>query len=307
MAPPTQRSDLCFPFAHSLSPCVSVSTMCEVPCCRLDFRRTSLYLVSVHGTLYHFSPPEKIWCTSMQINGMLHSDHFVIKTSPLANVHRAQKLGRWRNIFSLNQEKRPSLFIINTLRLYLLSRSLHSDAGPKGREAQASLSRASADCMHGPASVQWANRFPCSTSLGQSLDWKIGKLPLGWQTPFLGRSLSQISSQLRASQFRSVFMERGGAGVGRQYNLCNTSKGDPGTSRRRSVVSHVPLFVRVCLRRGLSVCGGVLTGRIRSPWHRAWHISALNQCWLLWSLLLERASNGSAWGNDLSKHQYPHL
>lgn len=76
---PTQRSDLSFSFTHSFSTCVSVSTMCQVPCCRLDFRKNSLHLMSVHGTLYHFSPPEQIWCTSTQINGMFHSDHLAIK------------------------------------------------------------------------------------------------------------------------------------------------------------------------------------------------------------------------------------
>lgn len=99
MAPPTQRSNLSFLCTHSFSTCVSVSTMCQVPCYRLVFRNTSLYLVSVHGTLYHFSPPEQIWCTSMQTNGMFHSDHLVIRTRLPANVHRAQKLERWRNIF----------------------------------------------------------------------------------------------------------------------------------------------------------------------------------------------------------------
>lgn len=44
---PTQRSDLTLPFTHSLSIYVSVPTMCEVSCCRLDFRKTSLYLVLV--------------------------------------------------------------------------------------------------------------------------------------------------------------------------------------------------------------------------------------------------------------------
>lgn len=67
LVPPTQRSDLSFPFTHSLSTYVSVPTMCQVPCCRLDFTKTSLYLVSVIVPLISLAP-EQIWCTSMQIN-----------------------------------------------------------------------------------------------------------------------------------------------------------------------------------------------------------------------------------------------
>lgn len=52
MPPPTQRSDLSFPFTHSLSICVSVPTMCQVPCCRLE--KTNLHLVLVIVPLIPF-------------------------------------------------------------------------------------------------------------------------------------------------------------------------------------------------------------------------------------------------------------
>lgn len=54
MAPPTQRSDLSFPFTHSLSIYVSMPTMCQVPCCRLDLRNISLHLVLVIVPLIPF-------------------------------------------------------------------------------------------------------------------------------------------------------------------------------------------------------------------------------------------------------------
>lgn len=57
MASPTRRSDRSFHFTHSLSIYVSVPTVWEVPCCRLDFRKTSLHLVLVIRAIY--SPQSK--------------------------------------------------------------------------------------------------------------------------------------------------------------------------------------------------------------------------------------------------------
>ena len=127
----------------------------------------------------------------------------------LRNLKRAEET------FS-NKEYRPSFFIRNTLSLFLLSRSLHSIAGPKRRGAQLNHHWLRGWACSCPAS-QWV-----SASLGQSLDWTIEDhwrpcVQIGSPTEAfpgmtnssLGRSLSHISSHLRAFQFRTIFTERG--------------------------------------------------------------------------------------------------
>lgn len=73
------------------------------------------------------------------------------------------------------------------------------------------------------------------------------------------------------------------------------------------VISHLPLFVRLCLRGGLR--GAVLPGVGLGNLHTVFDTYlALNRCSPLWLLLVERDSNGSAQCNDhLSEPQYPHL
>lgn len=92
-------------------------------------------------------------------------------------------LRNWRDGETFSKSRKEALiFHYKHSEVVPALKELRQWCWPK-RQRSPNLSRASADCMPGAASVQVANRFPHSNSLGESLHRKIGSLKAlcsGW-------------------------------------------------------------------------------------------------------------------------------
>lgn len=139
--------------------------MCQVPRWGLVLRKTSSYLVLARCILYHFSSPQKLWCTSRQIHGMFLSDHLARRSHQPINCIG---LRNWREKerHLLIKSRQKALMFHHKNSQFLLRKTYTVMLVPKAEEPRWTWAEHQLTAWMGLHLSSWPTGFSVSSTWG---------------------------------------------------------------------------------------------------------------------------------------------